>query len=382
MAKKSVYKKKLLDSILIKPAGPDCNLACTYCFYRKKMALFPEARIHRMSEAALEETIRQVMSQPAPVSIAWQGGEPTLMGLPFFQKAVDLQIKYGKGKSVSNGFQTNGLLVDKSWAAFFKKYQFLVGISLDGPEKVHDRYRRSASGRRTWQKTVDAARLLLDAGVAVDALVVVTDFSAHFPDEIYGFLKTIGLIHMQFIPCFETDVDDRSKAAPYSVSAEALGRFLRRLFDLWLSDFRDGVPTTFIRWFDALFYRYVDREPLDCDLLAECGNYLVVEHNGDVFACDFFVEPDWKLGNVMDGKLVHMLNSARQREFGRMKSALPDQCSACNWLWICRGGCTKDRLRDPRDARLNHFCGAFKEFFAHANEKMRILAREWKDRDA
>lgn len=382
MSKKLTYRKKLLDSVLIKPAGPDCSLACAYCFYREKRALFPGASVHRMDEDVLEEIIRQVMGQPVPASIGWQGGEPTLMGLPFFQKAVELQIKHGRGKSIGNGFQTNGLLIDEAWAAFFNRYRFLVGLSLDGPEHVHDHYRRFAGGQKTWQKTVEAARLLLDAGVAVNALVVVNDFSACFPDEIYGFLKSLGLVHMQFIPCVETDATDRSMAALFSASAEALGRFLCRIFELWLADFRGGAPTTFIRWFDSLFYRYVDREPSECDLQKECGNYLVIEHNGDVYACDFFVEPAWKLGNVMDSKLVHMLNSARQTEFGRMKSALPTPCFGCKWHSVCRGGCTKDRLRDPRDAGLNHFCGAFKMFFADADQKLRILAEEWKAKNA
>jgi len=382
MTRKLTYREKSLNSVLIKPAGPDCNLACAYCFYRDKGVLFPGAQVHRMSEAVLGETIRQVMSQAVPASIGWQGGEPTLMGLPFFQKAIELQIRYGRGKCIGNGFQTNGLLIDEAWAAFLSKYRFLVGLSLDGPEHIHDHYRRFAGGQKTWQKTGEAAERLLDAGVAINALSVVNDYSARFPDEIYGFLKSLGLVHMQFIPCVETDAEDRSKAAPFSASAEALGRFLCRIFDLWLADFRDGAPTTFIRWFDSVFYRYVDREPPECDFLAECGSYLVIEHNGDVYACDFFVEPVWKLGNVMDNKLVHMLNSARQREFGRLKSALPAPCSGCKWHSVCRGGCTKDRLRDPRDAGLNHFCEAFKAFFAHADEKLLALAADWKTKNS
>ena len=382
MTRKLTYRQKTLSSVLIKPAGPDCNLACTYCFYCEKGALFPGARVHRMGEDVLEETVRQIMGQAVPASIGWQGGEPTLMGLPFFQKAVELQIKYGRGKSIGNGLQTNGLLINDTWAAFLGKYRFLVGLSLDGPECVHDHYRRFAGGQKTWRKTVEAAERLLDAGVEVNALAVLNDFSVRFPDEIYEFLKRLGLVHMQFISCVETDADDRSRAARFSAPAEDLGRFLCRIFALWLADFREGAPTTFIRWFDSLFYRYLDREPPDCDLLTECGNYLVVEHNGDVFACDFFVEPAWNLGNVMEGKLVHMLNSARQREFGRMKSALPAPCLGCKWRPVCRGGCTKDRLRDPRDAGLNHFCDAFKAFFSDADGKLRMLAEDWKAKNA
>jgi len=375
------YRKKTLMSVLIKPAGPDCNMACAYCFYREKESLFPGIPAHRMNGAVLEETMRQLFAQPGPaVSIGWQGGEPTLMGLDFFRTAVELQIRFGRGKRAGNGLQTNGLLLDKDWADFLKTYQFLVGLSLDGPEHVHDHYRRLAGGQATWAKTVAAARLLLGAGAAVNALAVVNDYSVRFPAEIYGFHKDLGLNHMQFIPCVETDPGDPGRAAPFSVPAEAFGEFLCAIFDLWLSDFKAGEPTTFIRWFDSLFFRYVDRDPPECDLLAECGPYLVVEHNGDVYACDFFVEERWKLGNVMSGKLVHMLNSAKQTEFGQLKAAVPGPCRACEWLWACRGGCSKDRLRDPRDRGLSHLCAGYKIFFAHADPHFRALADDWKTR--
>jgi uncharacterized protein len=379
MKARGTPRRKDLASVLIKPAGPDCNMACSYCFYRGKDALFGGAPAHRMPEAVLEETMRQLLSQPVPgVSIGWQGGEPTLMGLPFFEKAVELQTRFGRGKTVGNGLQTNGLLLDKDWAAFLRRYKFLVGLSLDGPEEIHDHYRRMAGGQPTWSKTVDAARLLLDAGVSVNALTVVNDLTAGRAREIYEFHRSLGLVHMQFIPCAEADPALPGRAAPFAAAGEAFGRFLIEIFDLWLADFRDGAPTTFVRFFDSVFYRYVDREPPECDLAETCGTYLVVEHNGDVFACDFFVEPEWRLGNVMDGKLVHMLNSARQRGFGARKAELPEPCGGCEWLALCRGGCPKDRLRDPSDAGLNHFCAGYKSFFAHADARMRALALDWK----
>jgi uncharacterized protein len=382
MKKPGIHKEKTLNSILVKPAGPDCNMACDYCFYREKGALFPGAPAHRMTEEILEEVVRQVLAQPvSAVSFGWQGGEPTLMGLDFFRKAVALEVRHGRGKSVANGLQTNGLLIDEAWADFLREYRFLVGLSLDGPEHVHNRYRHLAGGRKTWQKTMDAAGLLLDSEVAVNALVVVNDYSARFPAEIYEFHKSLGLDHMQFIPCVEPDPRDPGRAAPFSAAGPDFGKFLCAVFDRWLDDFKDGEPTTFIRYFDSLFYRYVDREPPECDLLPECGNYLVVEHNGDVFACDFFVEERWKLGNVMHGKLVHMLNSARQTEFGRMKGGLPDACRSCEWIALCRGGCTKDRLRDPRDRGLNHFCEGYKIFFARADGRLRKLAEAWKKKN-
>ncbi|MBM3310321.1 MAG: anaerobic sulfatase maturase [Candidatus Aminicenantes bacterium] len=378
--KKNLSRPKRLTSLLVKPAGPDCNLACSYCFYRDKSAVFPETLVHRMSGEVLEATMRQLFDQSGPsVSVGWQGGEPTLMGLPFFEKAVELQIRFGRGKSVGNGLQTNGLLLDRTWAKFLREYHVLVGLSLDGPEHVHDRYRLKSGGQSTWREVVDRAGMLLDEGVETNALVVVNDYSVRFPEEVYEFHKSLGLVHMQFIPCVEADPADPSRGASFSAPGEAFGDFLVKLFDLWRADFRDGEPTTFVRFFDSLFFLYVDREPPECTLLPECGTYLVVEHNGDVYACDFFVEPAWKLGHVLDGKLIHMLNSARQAEFGRGKSRLPGPCRACPWLRICRGGCPKDRLRDPGDGGLSHFCAGLKKFFAHADPHFRALAAAWKE---
>jgi uncharacterized protein len=206
-------RRKPLSSLLIKPAGPDCNLACGYCFYRDKEALFAGTQSRRMSDEVLEETIRQALAQDIPaVSFGWQGGEPTLMGLPFFEKAVRLQSRHGRDQSVGNGLQTNGLLLDRRWAAFLRDYQFLVGLSLDGPQHVHDAHRVRAGGQPTWAEVVDRAKMLLDEGVEVNALSVVNSLSALFPDEIYGFLKSLGLSYMQFIPCVETDPADPGRS--------------------------------------------------------------------------------------------------------------------------------------------------------------------------
>jgi len=372
--------RKALNSVLVKPSGPDCNMECTYCFYLQKERLFP-AGTHRMSGEVLEEMTRQVMTQSPPhVSFGWQGGEPTLMGLPFFKKAVELQLRYGAGKSVGNGLQTNGLLLDSEWASFLREYRFLVGLSLDGPEHIHDRDRVLRGGQKTWSNVVDRARLLLDAGVQVNVLTVVTEYSSNFAGEIYRSHKDLGLRFMQFIPCVETDPRDATRAAPYSVSAEQYGRFLISLFDLWLADVKDGVAQTSIRYFDSVFHRYVGMTAPDCTLAEHCGSYLVVEHNGDVFSCDFFVEPEWRLGNVMEGRLVEMLNSPRQREFGGMKSARPVKCERCRWLALCYGGCTKDRLRDPGDLGNMHFCESHMMFFEHADRHLRSLALDWMNR--
>lgn len=375
--------KKILNSLLIKPSGPDCNLDCTYCFYLDKADLFPKTRTHRMSPAVLENLIRQTMEQGAPhVSFGWQGGEPTVMGLSFFQKAVQFQEQYGLGKAVGNGLQTNGILLNQDWARFLVQYNFLVGLSLDGPEHVHDRYRVNKQGKGTWKKVHDHAKMLLDAGVATNALVVVNDYSVNYPEEIYEYHKALGLNYMQFIPCVETDPANPAQAASYSVSAEQYGTFLTKVFDLWHADIVDGVAATSVRYFDSIFHKYVGLSAPDCTLMKTCGDYVVVEHNGDVYSCDFFVESNWKLGNIMTQRLDEMLNAPRQEEFGAMKALLPEECVSCEWLRKCQGGCTKDRIRDPHDKGSNHFCQSYKMFFAHADEKLQALAEQWKRKPA
>lgn len=374
---------KPVNSILVKPAGPDCNMACRYCFYLEKAAIFSELKVHRMSLDVLEEMVRQVcQSGERYLSFGWQGGEPTLMGLSFFQQAVDFQQRYGRGQTIGNGFQTNGILIDPSWAKFFKDYYILVGLSLDGPEHVHNRYRLMRDGSGSWEKVVDRAKLMLDEGVAVNALTVLNDYSVQFPEEIYEFHKSLGLTFQQYIPCVETDPSDRTKAAPFSVPPEKFGDFLCTLFDRWMDDFKDNVPTTSIRDFDSIFYSYVGLPPPECTLLPECGTYVVVEHDGSVYSCDFFVEPDWKLGNIMEGNLKRLLNSERQLKFGRLKSTLPDPCKTCQWLKYCRGGCTKDRIRDPRDNHVSHFCQSYQMFFEHADQRLQQLADRWKKEQA
>lgn len=373
-------RTKPLQSLLIKPTGADCNLDCTYCFYLEKAELYPESHVHRMSIPVLEEMIRQVMHDGGDsISIGWQGGEPTMMGLEFFQHAVDFEKKYGRpGQSVGNGIQTNGLLIDDDWCHFFNQYSFLVGLSLDGPEHIHDKYRFTKGGRPSWKRVSDSARMLLDKGVAVNALIVVNDYSAQFPQEIYQYHKDMGFEFMQFIPCVERDFQDSGKAAPFSVTAQQYGEFLCTIFDEWKKDFKHGKPTTSVRWIDSVFHTYVDMAPPECTLLEECGCYVVVEHNGDIYSCDFFVEPEWKLGNLMEGRMIEMLNSSHQTGFGLMKKELPPECPECEWLTHCYGGCTKDRLRDPDDNGSNHFCESYKMFFAHADEDLKRLAEEWK----
>ena len=371
--------KKPLNSVLVKPAGPDCNMACRYCFYLEKSELFSDKKVHRMSEEVLEEMVKQVMQGGGQhVSFGWQGGEPTLMGLEFFEKAVRFQQQFGYRQYVGNGLQTNGILINQDWAKFLREYSFLVGLSIDGPQHIHNKYRFLRNGKGSWKKISDKAKLMLDNGVEVNALTVLNNYSVKFPEEIYDFHKSMGLNFMQFIPCVETEPENPEKILPFTVKSQDFGEFLKKVFDLWISDFRNGEPTTFIRFFDSVFHSYVDVPPPECTLLDECGIYVVVEHNGNIYSCDFFVEPDWYLGNVLEDKIPDMLNSRRQKEFGLIKSRLPEECLNCRWVKHCRGGCPKDRLVKTETGNLNFLCAGFKIFFEHSDAKFKELARQWK----
>ncbi len=371
-------KVKPLESILVKPAGPDCNLGCTYCFYLEKTGLFCETRTHRMSDTVLHELVRQAMEQSKKtISFNWQGGEPTLMGLDFFKTAVEYEKIYGRGKIVGNGLQTNGILIDEQWADFLKQYNFLAGLSLDGPEHVHDHYRLTPAGRGTWKQVVKNARLLLQRGVAVNGLCCVTAYSAEFAAEIYKFFKNLGITWMQFIPVVEPDRENPEKAADFSVTAEQYGRFLTEIFDLWRNDFKNNTPSTNVRFIDSILYTYAGLEAPDCHLRKECGVYPTVEHNGDIYACDFFVKPEWKLGNIMENRLADKLNSRKQSGFGRQKGRLPAKCSKCRWYRHCFGGCPKDRIKDPQDNGMPRFCKSTVMFLEHADPVLSELARKY-----
>ncbi len=372
---------KQLSSILVKPSGPDCNLNCEYCFYLDKAGLFPQEKIHRMSIETLEELISQTMAQSTQsVNIGWQGGEPTLMGLDFFKKVVEFEQKYGNGKMVGNGFQTNGYLLNEEWADFLAKYQFLIGLSIDGPKHIHDHYRKLVNGKGTWNKVSKNAKMLLARGAEVNALTCVTSYSANYATEIYNYHKNLGINWMQFIPIVETDKNDKSKASEFSVSAKQFGDFLIEVFDLWVKDFTpNGAPTTSVRHFDSWFALYVNMPASECTLQKECGTYVVVEHNGDIYGCDFFVDKAGYLGNINQGSTLYgALNSKGQTAFGKMKAMLPAKCKACKWLKYCHGGCLKDRVKDPQDNGHFRFCESYKMFFEHADPFMRQLAEDWK----
>lgn len=372
---------KPLSNILIKPAGPDCNLACEYCFYRDKASLYPQELPHRMTSAVLRSLMQQLLAQGTDqIAVAWQGGEPTLMGIEFYRQAIDFQRQFSKGKIVGNSIQTNGILIDDRWIPFLKKNNFLVGLSLDGPQHIHDYYRKDCGGKGSWKKVSATALRLLQNGVAVNALTAVNAYSVHFADEIYNYLKSLGFRYLQFIPIVEFS-GQGADIKPFSVAPRDYGEFLKRLFDRWMDDFQNSQPTISVRYFESLFFRFVGLQPPDCTLMEHCGPYLVVEHNGDVYACDFFVETDWKLGNILENRLIDLLNSDRQESFGNCKLDLPQRCRRCRWLEFCFGGCLKDRIGFNQTGGLNYFCESVMTFLEYADERFRSLADSWQQKN-
>lgn len=364
--------------VLIKPASADCNLACRYCFYLRKASLYPDAPVHRMAPDVQEEMIKQILryggEHPA---FAYQGGEPTLMGLDYFKRSVQLQMRHAApGATVSNSIQTNGILIDEEWAAFLAQYKFLVGLSLDGPAHIHDRYRVDRGGAPTHERVLRAARLMRDFGVEFNILSVISDYAASRAAEIYRYHREQGFDWLQFIPAVEFD-PATGRLAQFSPGPLDYGRFMCQIFDEWRKDFVNGRPTVSVRLFDTLLALHAGMSPPSCTFRRKCGIYLVIEHNGDCYSCDFFVEPEWKLGNLMEQSLRTMLEGDRQRAFADMKADLPPECEACDWLWLCRGGCTKDRMRSgaPGERGRDYFCQSYQMIFKHTAPVFKELAQ-------
>ena len=356
--------------LLIKPASADCNQACGYCFYRRVGKVYPKTAEHRMTSQVLDALVRRYLALRLPHTVfCWQGGEPTLAGLAFYREAVALMQAHGRGgQSVTNALQTNGLLLDAEWCRFLSQYRFLVGVSLDGPADLHDHYR----GQGTHDRVLRAIRCMAENHVEFNALAVVNDLTARHAGRIYRYFRELGIQYMQFIPCVESDA--AGKAEPYSVTAEAYGDFLCELFDCWLPDARSGVSA---RLFDALLAHAVTGRSGLCYLDHGCGNYFVVEYNGDAYPCDFFVDESWRLGNVLTTPFETLYERGRAREFRALRHRLPADCESCPWKDLCRGGCLKDRARiGGQYGGVSYFCKAYRRLFAHAAGPIRALAAE------
>lgn len=367
--------------VMAKPTGAACNLDCAYCFFLKKEALYPGSRF-RMSDEVMEQYVRQTIAanRGPQVTIAWQGGEPTLMGLDFYRRAMAVEKKYAKpGQTIENTFQTNGILLDDEWCEFLRENNFLVGISLDGPRELHDAYRRDKGGNPTCDRVVAAIRRMQAHQVEFNVLCTVNAVNGRHPLEVYRFFRDeLGAQFIQFIPIVERDNDSGNQegetVTARTVPAEVYGRFLIEIFDEWV---RRDVGATFVTFFDAVLASYVNGQSSLCVLRAACGDGLALEHNGDLYSCDHFVEPNCRLGNILETPLAELAGSARQRAFGQAKSAaLPRPCRECRWLFTCHGECPKNRVLMTPDGEpgLNWLCAGLKAFFAHTERPMREMA--------
>jgi len=373
---------------MAKPAGARCNCACDYCFYAKKERLYPGSDF-RMSGEVLESFVRQMIEAHRDfpeVEIAWQGGEPTLMGLDFFRRAVEAGRRHARpGQRVSHSLQTNGLLIDADWCRFLRENGFLVGLSLDGPRELHDAYRRDMAGRPVFDRAVRAARLMKEQGVEFNILCTVHAANSGRPLDVYRFFRDeLGARYLQLIPVVEREEgtghgegEGEGAAAVLSartVEPAAYGRFLIDIFDEWA---RRDVGTMFVTFFDGVLGAYVNGGSALCALRRECGEALALEHNGDLYACDHFVEPRHLLGNIMTAHLADLAGSEKQRAFGRAKAeGLPRVCRECRFLFACGGECPKNRVLMSAEGELglNWLCEGLKAFFAHTEGPMRRMA--------
>ena len=367
--------------VMVKPRGALCNLACRYCFYLKKEQLYPQASF-RMSADLLEAYTRQyIEAQRVPeVTFAWQGGEPTLMGLDFFRKAVELQGRYRRpGMKVINAFQTNGILLDADWCRFFHEHNFLIGLSIDGPRALHDTYRLDQGGQLTFTKVMCAADLLREHQVEFNTLTCVSDINAPHGLEVYAFLRdTVQSRYMQFIPIIErensTGFQEGARLTRRSVSGSQYGRFLIDVFDEWA---RRDVGKVFVQMFDAALAAWSGQRAGLCVYEETCGEALAMEFNGDLYACDHFVEPRYFLGNINSASLPELAGSARQRAFGLAKrDRLPKFCRECAVRFACNGGCPKDRVLSTPDGEpgLNALCTGLQAFYTYVDRPMKVMA--------
>ncbi len=363
--------------LLAKPTGALCNLGCKYCFFLSKKDLYPKSTFH-MSDALLESYIRQYIgAQKVPLAtIAWQGGEPTLMGLGFFRKAMVLVQRYRRpGMIIQNTIQTNGTLIDDEWCRFFKENNFLVGLSLDGPREMHDAYRVDKSGKPTFDKVLRAAKLLRRHKVDFNILTTVHAANGDSPIEVYRFLRDdVHAEFIQFIPIVERD--EAGRIMDFSVKPEQYGLFLSSIFDEWI---RRDVGKVFVQIFDASLAAWTGAFQSLCILSQTCGTALVLEHNGDLYSCDHFVDRDHLLGNIEEKSLGKLASSEKQRRFGQDKlDLLPKYCLKCEVRFACNGECPKNRFMKTPDGEpgLNYLCAGYKEFFRHIDGPMRFMANE------
>jgi uncharacterized protein len=367
--------------VMAKPTGAQCNLECDYCFFLKKDRLYPDSNF-RMSDEMMETYIRQTIEghHVPEVTIAWQGGEPTLMGLDFFRRAVEVEKKHIKpGMHIKNTLQTNGVLIDEEWCLFLHENNFLVGLSLDGPRHLHDAYRHDKGGKSVFDKVIRALRSMQKHSVEFNILCTVNAANSQYPLEVYRFFRDeLEARYIQFIPIVERDNEtgnqEGTRMTVRTVDPEQYGRFLIAIFDEWV---RRDVGIMFVQFFDGVLASYVRGYSSLCILTPTCGEGVALEHNGDLYSCDHFVEPRYLLGNIREIPLSELVASDAQRSFGRAKSdTLPSYCRECRYLFTCYGECPKSRVLTTSDGEtgLNWLCAGLKAFFEHVDRPMQIMA--------
>lgn len=376
---------------MLKPAGSLCNMRCQYCYYLEKGQMYKEDKNRVISDSMLETFIKNyIESQTLPqVLFTWHGGETLMRPVSFYKRALELQRYYAGGRQIDNCIQTNGTLITEEWCKFFKENNFLVGVSIDGPQEFHDEYRKTASGGPSFQKVMKGIQLLNKYGVEWNALAVVNDFNADYPLDFYHFFKEIGCHFIQFTPIVERKVSrpDGLTLAPgmeeggelldFSVTPEQWGTFLCEIFDEWV---RNDVGDYYIQLFDATLANWVGQVPGVCTMAEECGHAGVMEYNGDVYSCDHFVFPEYRLGNLGERSLYELMNSEKQKEFAKnKKKRLPQQCLECEFLFACHGECPKNRfVKDEYgNPGLNYLCKGYKMFFDHVAPYMDFMKAEF-----
>ncbi len=367
-----------IGSVLIKPASAVCNLDCQYCFYLDREAdPYKSLPSRIMSLETLERLVDTFLFYSYPNSVfAFQGGEPMLAGLSFFEKLIEFQKRYGRdGQNVSNALQTNAVLIDDAWCGLFREFNWLLGVSIDGPQEVHDRYRFNKAGHGTWAQVMRGIEALQKNRVEFNVLCVLSQANVGQPRELYRYFRGLGIRHIQYIPLAEFDAE--GNPLPFTITAEQYGRFLCETFDVWWPERRKMR----IRFFDNLAEALADRKPGACTLHETCDSYCVVEYNGDVYPCDFFVEQDWKLGNITLDSWPEIARRQRRYAFAAKKTLERPECQACEYQNLCRGGCPKLRHAQRRRFEdLDYFCAAYKMIYAKALEPLRkdvraLLAR-------
>lgn len=380
--------------VMVKPSGPLCNLDCSYCYYLEKERLFPPGASFRMPPDVLEAFVSQyIASQPTPeVAFAWQGGEPTLLGVEFFREVVRLQREHSGGKTITNALQTNGTLLDDEWCEFLSEAGFLVGLSIDGPEALHDAYRVDKGGRPSFRKVMRGLDCLKKHGAEFNTLTVVNRLNSERPLEVYEFLKEIGSRFLQFIPIVERrphpgapgldlagppsglPEEDTLPVMPWSVEPRQFGAFLLTVFDEWV---RNDVGRVFVQLFDTTLAGWIGGQPPLCVFDETCGTAMVLEHNGDLFSCDHYVYPEFKLGNIMETPVGELAALPEQLRFGEAKrESLPDYCRRCAVRFLCNGECPKHRFETTPDgeAGLNYLCAGYRRFFSATASHFQIMA--------